>query len=187
MSRLSYDDQGSYQCRVVRRVAGPGTSSTSTLTHSFQLELLSKQHCHCVYPVAIECFTTATLNVSIEQPPGESFAELSCEMSDYIQPDGHLSWYHGNQPVDVSDKRKTPRCSQAFRLDAQFGGEKNTHTRVCVLRIEPVMSGDVGTYTCRVGPVVTSQPLTLLEDPSVTGSVSSCTHSLSSRLFFGHR
>ena len=98
-------------------------------------------------------------------------------MSDYIRPDDHLSWYHGNQPVDTTDNRRTLSCSQGSRLDAQFGGEKNTHNRVCVLRIERVMPGDVGMYTCRVGPknnaVVISQPLTLLEDPAATGRVNS--------------
>ena len=48
VSRLSYLDQGSYQCRVVSRAGGQGVVLSSTVTTSLDLELISKYYrIHC--------------------------------------------------------------------------------------------------------------------------------------------
>ena len=78
-----------------------------------------------------------------------SQVELSCEMSQYIHPDGDLWWYRGGQRLDITQSKYSIGYRNGTKL-AQNGGSNVTTSRVSVLTISQLTSSDSGVYTCRL-------------------------------------
>eukprot|EP00731_Ephydatia_muelleri_P023954 Em0016g225a len=78
-----------------------------------------------------------------------SQVELSCEMSQYIHPDGDLWWYRGRKRLDITKSKYSIEYRHGTKL-AQNGGNDVTTSRVFVLTISRLTSSDSGVYTCRL-------------------------------------
>ena len=89
-----------------------------------------------------------------------SQVELSCEMSQYIRPDGDLWCFRGGQRMDTAQSKYSIVYRNGTK-PAQYGGAMNTPSRVSVLTISQLTSSDSGVYTCRLFGTDQSGDITL--------------------------
>ena len=90
-----------------------------------------------------------------------SQVELSCEMSQYIHPDGDLWWFRGGQRLDTTQSKYSVVYRNGTKR-AQNGGSVQTSSRVSVLTISQLTSSDSGVYTCRLSGTDQSGDVTVM-------------------------
>ncbi|KAL5483900.1 hypothetical protein EMCRGX_G020320 [Ephydatia muelleri] len=129
---LRYSDAGNYTCMIQPSPANGSESYSATI----QLILLVKLE--VLGPTSITVNATTTSQV-----------ELSCEMSQYIHPDGDLRWFRGGQKLDNTQSKYSIGYRNGTKL-ALNGGSDVTSSKVSVLTISQLTSSDSGVYTCKV-------------------------------------
>ena len=79
-----------------------------------------------------------------------SFAELRCDMSDYIRSDEQLQWFRDGEMITSGQARRHITFINGNANQGQFGGLSTQSSRVSMLTISNPVSSDTGVYNCHV-------------------------------------
>ncbi|XP_064396374.1 uncharacterized protein LOC135343301 isoform X1 [Halichondria panicea] len=128
---LSYTDAGVYRCSVQddRNPGSPPIEATIEL----RLTL-----------------TLTAINSSVTVMDNASFAELRCDMSDYIRSDEQLQWFRDGEMITSGQARRHITFINGNANQGQFGGLSTQSSRVSMLTISNPVSSDTGVYNCHV-------------------------------------